>query len=48
MVIRQLLLQNKESSDICLQMIVNMCSAMMSAFPRDDDVYEPVVQALKV
>ncbi|PSN39447.1 hypothetical protein C0J52_17694, partial [Blattella germanica] len=46
-VVTQLLREKSESSEECLQMIVNMCYTMMSAFPRNDNVYDPVMQVMK-
>ncbi|KAJ9580408.1 hypothetical protein L9F63_003932 [Diploptera punctata] len=46
-VIAQLLIDKSKSSNECLQMVVSMCFAMMNAYPRDDNIYDPVVQALK-
>jgi hypothetical protein len=47
-VMTQLLLENSDSSRTCLQMVVNMSCAMMAAFPRNDNVYDPLIRTLKV
>jgi hypothetical protein len=44
----QLLHEGSESSRACLQMVVNMTCAMMTAFPRNDDMYHLVIGAMKV
>jgi undecaprenyl pyrophosphate phosphatase UppP len=44
----QLLRQDSDSSRSCLQMVVNMCCAMIVAFPRNDSIYDPVMRAMKV
>lgn len=44
----QLLHEGSESSRACLQMVVNMTCAMMTAFPRNDDMYNLVIGAMKV
>jgi hypothetical protein len=44
----QLFHECSESSHACLQMVVNMTCAMMTAFPRNDDMYTLVIGALKV
>lgn len=43
----QLLHEGSESSRACLQMVVNMTCAMMTAFPRNDDMYNLVIGAMK-
>jgi hypothetical protein len=47
-VIAQLLRENSDSSHTCLQMVVNMSCAMVAAFPRNDNMYDPLIRALKV
>jgi len=47
-VMAQLLLENSDSSRTCLQMVVNMSCVMMTAFPRNDNMYDPVIRAMKV
>lgn len=47
-VIAQLLREDSDSSRTCLQMVVNMCYAMIIAFPRSDSMYDPVIRAMKV
>jgi hypothetical protein len=44
----QLLREDSDSSRTCLQMVVNMCYAMIIAFPRSDSMYDPVIRAMKV
>ena len=44
----QLLREDSDSSRTCLQMVVNMCYAMIVAFPRSDSMYDPVIRAMKV
>lgn len=43
----QLLHEDSDSSRSCLQMVVNMCYAMIIAFPRSDSMYDPVIRAMK-
>jgi hypothetical protein len=47
-VMAQLLHERSESSHACLQMLVNMTCAMVTAFPRNDDMYNLVIRAMKV
>ena len=44
----QLLREDSDSSRTCLQMVVNMCYSMIIAFPRSDNMYDPVIRAMKV